>query len=366
MQPAKKITIISDFAYPVVGGTEKYVYEAGEHFSKKNKVTIISPRWSTDKKEEDFTHKRINKNFKLIKFGGALRKNKIVKPLKFLIELIKNRKECDIVNGHYYSNALVTILFCKMFKKKSAITLYEVENLQRSKLMLKILKSADKIITISDTLKEYLEQKGLKNIEIVYPWINIGNTKYNQNELKKKYKLTGKQVILYVGRIIKTKGVGEIINAIPLIKKKIKNIKLICIGAKIDNEIIELPKKLGITENCEFTGFTNDKTKDDYNKLCDIAIYPPYVKGGFGFVLLEAMKYNKAVIGSDNWGVPDAVGDAGIIIPQKDHKAIANAVIKILTNKTLRKKYEKLAGIQARKFEKNTLLNKYERILTSE
>ena len=61
MQPPKKITIISDFAYPIVGGTEKYVYEAGEHFSKKNKVTIISPIWSTEKKEENFLLKKINK-----------------------------------------------------------------------------------------------------------------------------------------------------------------------------------------------------------------------------------------------------------------------------------------------------------------
>ncbi|HLE06572.1 MAG TPA: glycosyltransferase family 4 protein [Candidatus Nanoarchaeia archaeon] len=364
MQPPKKITIISDFAYPIVGGTEKYVYEAGEQFSKKNKVTIISPIWSTEKKEENFLFKRINKNFKIIRFGGKYRRNAIIKPLKFLIELIKNRNDCDVVNGHYFSNALVTILFAKIFKKKSAITLYEVENLQRSNFMIKLLNSADKIITISDTLKDYLEQKGLKNIEVIPPWITIGNTKYNQNELKKKYKLTGKQVVLFVGRIIKTKGVEELVKAIPLIKKKIKNIKVVCIGAKIDNEIIELPEKLGVNDNCDFLGFVSEKEKDDYNKLCDIAIYPPYVKGGFGFVLLEAMKYNKAVIGSDNWGVPDAVGNAGIIIPQKDHKAIASAVIKILTNKSLRNKYEKLAGIQAKKFEKNTLLTKYEKILT--
>ena len=245
MQPPKKITIISDFAYPIVGGTEKYVYEAGEQFSKKNKVTIISPIWSTEKKEENFLFKRINKNFKIIRFGGKYRRNAIIKPLKFLIELIKNRNDCDVVNGHYFSNALVTILFAKIFKKKSAITLYEVENLQRSNFMIKLLNSADKIITISDTLKDYLEQKGLKNIEVIPPWITIGNTKYNQNELKKKYKLTGKQVVLFVGRIIKTKGVEELVKAIPLIKKKIKNIKVVCIGAKIDNEIIELPKKIG-------------------------------------------------------------------------------------------------------------------------
>lgn len=359
----KKIAIISDFAYPIVGGTEKYVFEAAEYLSKTNKVRIISPIWSPSNPEENFRYKRFNKNLDMIRFNGPFRKNKIIKPLLFLINLIKYCRGYDVINSHYYSNALAAIIFGKLFKKKVVITLYEVENLLHRRLM-RIINKADRIIAISDSLKKYAEEQGLKNVEVVTPWIRgIKKTEFNSRKLKQKYELGNKKVILYVGRIIKTKGVELLVRALPELIKKNKNFKVVFIGAKIEEDIIELPKKLGIEKYCEFTGFVTDKVKEEYYQLCDILIYPPYVKGGFGFVLLEAMKYGKAVIGSSNWGVPDAVGDAGIIIPEKNVKAITESLAKFLSNEKLRTHYGKLALERAKAFEKNRVLNVYKRIL---
>ncbi len=362
MQSNKKIAIISDFVYPIVGGTEKYVFESANYFSKTNKVRIISPVWTLTKEKENFSYKRFSKNLDIIKFKGRLRRNKFVKPVKFLINLIRFCRDYEIIHGHYYSNALVAILFAKLFNKKSVIMLYEVENLMNRKY-LKLLNKADKILVISNSLKNYVEQRGLKNVEVVTPWINFDSKRFNQNKLKRKYGLTNKKVILFIGRIIKTKGVGLLIKAIPIIKNKFKNFKVIFIGSKIDKELINLPKKLKVADYCEFKGFVSEKEKEDYCKLCDISIYPPYVKGGFGFVLLETMKYGKAVIGSDNWGVPDAVGDAGIIIPQKSVSAISKSLINLLTDDKLRKNYGVLAKERAKEFDKDMILKRYKRLL---
>ncbi|MFA5406119.1 MAG: glycosyltransferase family 4 protein [Candidatus Nanoarchaeia archaeon] len=362
MQPDKKIVIISDFAYPITGGTEKYVFEEAEFLAKTNKVRIISPVWSPKNKAENFKYRKFSKNLDMIRFKGLLRRNKIIKPLKFLWNLIRYCRDCDVINGHYYSNALVAILFAKLFRKKSVITLYEVENLMGRRAV-KLLNKADQIIVISDSLKEYAEKAGLRNVEVISPWIEIKDEKFNQNKLKEQYGLKGKKIILFIGRIIKTKGVEYLIKAMPEVKKKCSNAHLVMIGNKIDQELLELPAKLGIAEACEFKGFVTEKEKEDYCKLCDTLVYPPYVKGGFGFVLLEAMKYGKTVIGSDNWGVPDAVGDAGIIIPQKNQAAMNKALITILTNDKIRNDYAKKAITQAKRFEKKKVLNEFKKIL---
>ena len=77
---------------------------------------------------------------------------------------------------------------------------------------------------------------------------------------------------------------------------------------------------------------------------CDVfALTPRYVNHefeGYGLVYLEAGLYKKPVVGSFSGGVPEAVidGETGMIVPENNSQATAEAIIRILKNSDLAKR----------------------------
>jgi glycosyltransferase involved in cell wall biosynthesis len=62
-------------------------------------------------------------------------------------------------------------------------------------------------------------------------------------------------------------------------------------------------------------------------------------KEQFGRVIAEAGAAGIAVIGSDSGAIPDVIGDAGIVFPEGDETAIADAIRTLLEQPALRAEY---------------------------
>jgi len=62
---------------------------------------------------------------------------------------------------------------------------------------------------------------------------------------------------------------------------------------------------------------------------------------GFGIVFLEAMAYEKAVIGGAHAGTPSVVvdGETGLLVERLDIKGLTNAIVQILRDDELRQKF---------------------------
>ncbi|PKL15118.1 MAG: hypothetical protein CVV49_21930 [Spirochaetae bacterium HGW-Spirochaetae-5] len=71
----------------------------------------------------------------------------------------------------------------------------------------------------------------------------------------------------------------------------------------------------------------------------------PSVYEGFGFPAGEAMACGVPVISSDGGALPEVVGDAGIVVPARDHTALADAIDTLLNDVKLQKRLAK-AGIE--------------------
>src|SRR5206468_3862231 len=59
---------------------------------------------------------------------------------------------------------------------------------------------------------------------------------------------------------------------------------------------------------------------------------PPLHREQFGRVLVEAMAAGVAVIGSSSGAIPDVIGDAGLVVPERDPTALAAAIDRLLAN----------------------------------
>ncbi|MBV8718579.1 MAG: glycosyltransferase family 4 protein, partial [Chloroflexi bacterium] len=69
--------------------------------------------------------------------------------------------------------------------------------------------------------------------------------------------------------------------------------------------------------------------------LPSVTILPNH-REQFGRVLVEAMAAGVPVIGSSSGAIPEVIGDAGLVVPERDSMALARAIDSLLNDPELR------------------------------
>lgn len=87
----------------------------------------------------------------------------------------------------------------------------------------------------------------------------------------------------------------------------------------------QLAKELGIQNKVIFAGFVSEGHR--YARAFDVFLLTS-VQEGFGFVLPEVMLAKVPAIGTRAGGIPEIIGDTGIIVSPKDDQALADAMLK--------------------------------------
>jgi len=103
----------------------------------------------------------------------------------------------------------------------------------------------------------------------------------------------------------------------------------------IETELRSRATDLGISDKVIFTGARRDVPR--LLKAMDVFVLPS-VHEGFGFALLEAMISSLPVVASQVGGIPEVVenGRTGLLVPPADPHALAEAIVRLLSDDTLR------------------------------
>lgn len=204
---------------------------------------------------------------------------------------------------------------------------------------------ANKIITISISSKrEIIEKYGVRPDDVVIAYPAIDHRKFYKrsheeiNRVRAKYGIFG-DYILFVGNIEPRKNLKSLILAYEQLDKKIRNrYSLLLIGAKgwLDSDIHDLiissrMKGNRIIQPAEYVG---DKDLPAVYSGSSAFAYVSFYEG-FGIPPLEAMACGVPVISSNNSSLPEAVGDAALMIEAENTPQITDALTKVLTNKHL-------------------------------
>jgi len=103
-----------------------------------------------------------------------------------------------------------------------------------------------------------------------------------------------------------------------------------------------LVKALGISDYVTLPGLLSNEQHDEHFATCAAFVLPSIVdsKGdteGLGVVLLEAAMYRRPLVASRVGGILDVVEDGvtGLLVPEKDPRALADAIVKVLTDPDL-------------------------------
>jgi len=157
-------------------------------------------------------------------------------------------------------------------------------------------------------------------------------------ELKKKFSLTNKDfVFVFVGRLVKDKGIEELVAAFSALKEKYPHIKLLLVGPyepERDPLSPETHKVIETDPSIIHAGFQQDIRP--YLMISQALAFPSY-REGFPNVPMQAGCFNLPSIVTDINGCNEIIEDGknGLIIPVKNEKALKQAMETLLTNSTI-------------------------------
>src|SRR3989344_5122232 len=169
-------------------------------------------------------------------------------------------------------------------------------------------------------------------------------------------------VVLAAGRLINQKDFPTLLYAFKLVIG-VKPARLVILGDGKDRKKLEkLIQKLGISENVALLGFQKNPFK--YMKNASVFVLSS-MHEGFGNVLVEAMACGTPVISTDCKSGPGEIienGKSGILVPVGDYKSLSKAIIKVLSDGSLRQKFsaEGLERVKYFSVEKN--IRGYEKV----
>lgn len=141
--------------------------------------------------------------------------------------------------------------------------------------------------------------------------------------------MAGPLLVGYVGRLVPEKGILDLVEALVLTPDSVR-LRIVGEGAQ-RAEIVARIQELGLSQRVELLPWTQDMP--GALRALDVLVLPSRTtaswKEQFGRILVEAMSCGIAVLGSSSGEIPQVLGDAGLIFPEGDSKALADILLSL-------------------------------------
>lgn len=230
------------------------------------------------------------------------------------------------------------LLFAKFGLKFKIVS--TVHGLNSVNFYSKIMTKADKIICVSNYVKEYIIKNfsaDVLRIKVIFRGVDIENFNPQnlpcKSELRQKFSYCDNGFIVScVGRISATKNIETLIKAVKILQEDYKNIKLLVVGGVHKNrknyfeKLLKICNELEVKDFVIFTGSLNNI--QEIYKLSDVVVSPSIKPESFGRSVAEAIAINTPVVASNHGGVKDIIqsGVNGYFFSPLDEKELAKKI----------------------------------------
>lgn len=156
-----------------------------------------------------------------------------------------------------------------------------------------------------------------------------------RDDLRRDAGLSGRFVVLFVGRLVEHKGVKELMGAVAEIRTRDPKVVVMLVGYGPMEEYVKA-ECAKMSENARYIGFVDDSRLFELYSMADLQIMPSWDEP-YGVVCAEALAQGIPSIVTDTAGCVDLVRDGfnGYVIPPGSSRAIAERILAISTNPTL-------------------------------
>lgn len=245
-----------------------------------------------------FCHKYIGNQY-IYEVKKSIEKNK----KKYDIIIIENEPQYGLIINKVKKNAKMILHLHNDYLNKDVVNAKKIYDVY------------DKIWTISSFIRERVNKigKDFKKVKTFYNGVDIERFNFNAKEMLKtreKYDLPKEDFIfMYVGRLAKEKGIGELVEAFKELHNE--NAKLLIIGGKQNGQerfYKNLKKEISKNQNIIYVGYVNYNESNKIYGIADVGIVPSICNEAFGLTLVEFMSLGKPVIISDRGALPEIAG----------------------------------------------------------
>src|SRR3972149_3967362 len=312
-----KILQVIPYLTPKRGGDVNVCYNLSKQLvGRGHKITIITTDF-----EFDSEYAKILEGYgiKIIPFHCVANIKLLLISFSMNKWLESNLKNFDIIHMHNFRSYQNIIVYKCAKKYKIPYVLQPHGTTPRiiEKKILKwffdiafgynILNNAVKIIAVSKQEAEYDHQMGINNekISVIYNGMDTDSFKDlpKYGFFRKKYGINGK-MILYLGRIHKSKGIDFLIEAFARLAKDNKDMILVIAGSDdgCKEKLEKLIKNFDLVERVIFTGFVDKNDKMSAYVDADLFIHTVLYMGGVGLTPLESILCGTPVIITEECG----------------------------------------------------------------
>jgi glycosyltransferase involved in cell wall biosynthesis len=226
---------------------------------------------------------------------------------------------------------------------RSRIANYFMHQLAKSEA--ETAKKATLIVTISKYSLEKIKTHynvNLTKSRIVPNGVDPEKFKPTENieAAKQQLGLGDEPCILFVGSLIPRKGLHFLVEAAEKIVKEYSETKFLIAGeGPLKNRLLAAIGLLDLSGNFSFLGGVKESVLPTLYGCADAFVLPS-IQEGQGIVLLEAQASAKPVVAFNVGGVNEAVrnGETGFLVEKSSSGELAEALLKLLSDKTLREK----------------------------
>lgn len=342
---------------PYYGGIESYIQNLSKFLVKNgHNVTVITSK--IPRNSPRLEHKE---GIKIVRLTTPAIVSGFPLIPHLFFKLGATSKNADIIHAHINSPSIIEIAaFVSKISNRPLVVTYHADpiiqdlNTEASryvkpilgtylnKSMDLILKRAHKIIVTtplymekSNFLQNYLHKVVVIPNSIDIDFFREQNPQVIQ-DLKREYNLKNNRIILFVGRLVKYKGIEYLLKAMKTIIPAFKNICLLIVGdGPLRNKLEYLSNKMNLKSNIVFTGNVSNRILRNIYRIADLFVLPSISNSeGFGIVLIEAMAHAKPVVASNVGGIPHIVknGFNGLLVAPRNYIELGNKIIDLLSD----------------------------------
>jgi glycosyltransferase involved in cell wall biosynthesis len=352
--------MVNAFFHPYLGGTEKHMYELGRRIAREEEVFVYTSLLDGTERFEDL------EGMKIFRTKARFYRMPLIYPPPFVLARRVKREISELdrkfdfdvfhLHGRWFPDFGHAGKYAKERKKLFMLTLHNARPLGISTPITaigalydelygkKLLRMADRIIAVSNFVKWDIARYGVDGtkIEVIHNGVDTSFFKPSEKTFREKYSHFD-TIFLYLGRLIKQKGLPYLIHAMAEVVRECPRTGLLIAGAGEErNKLEALVGRLAMEKNVAFLGFVPEEQLPNLYSSADAYVLPSLWEV-LPISLLEAMACGIPLLVSDAGGNPEVVEDGinGFVVRKADSSALAQKMKTLIADPEMRRRMGK-------------------------
>jgi len=355
----KRLLIVTHTFLPHVGGIERVVYEQGKRLMRLGfDVTVLTSRMNTASSYvvdgiKVRCYDSLNAAFGL----GIPYPIPQINSFKPFLKCV-NAADLVHVHGHPYLSSLYAAKLAKHVGKLVVLTQHNtfieyesglwdhIEWLNDATVGKQALKSADRIIAVSDATRRYVLSLGADagKTSVLRNGVDIDRFKPSsaaRASVRRKLGIPDDAVVvLTVRRLVYKNGIDTLIESARIAVEQNPNLVFLAVGTGPDRDAVQTKiQQLGISDRFRLAGFVSDADLPAYYNAADLFVLPSKSGEGLPLVALEAMSTGLPVVATNVGGIREIMTEGyGKLVPADAPEDMAKAILTLAQTELSAKK----------------------------